>query len=534
MKEFPLSFNADILKAGLRRDFRNPRNNLSLTDLVNVKCTEYGIATYEPPIVPINLDVAGVALQWPFPQIIKGKYRTFLMLARQMAFVNEADWSWVVEDMYDLDNPANTILPNAGHYWQLIDFFDTWMLVNGASSIIYHHYDRIDDGTNGIYVKNGKFIETGTAFRGRMVLGGFDPSNFWDASWKAFFQGAATANKYEDAVVDTSMDDIGENFVMWSSIGYDLFWLFYYEKALSGRVDGAGYGTGVVPPQIYEMLARNDWGFMPMPWKGLVRQIKPMEHAFNGKGALIVYGDGGVTALVPYSDPTPTFGMVELSSVGIANTGAVSGDNSHHVFVDKSGEVWSIDSSLKLTRLGYKEYFVDVMGSDIIVSHDPHYDDFYIGNNFVTFLLTGSGMSEVKQRVTSIIYTQGYTCCLGQSSVEDPNLSIVTDEFDMQFRGIKQITWIELTGNINWEDYEVAVQYKYEDDDNFQLSDWVPINKVGVARMAIAGVSFKVLVRTTDVTDIRDMIPPDSITVKYQSSDKRFTRGVKDASQIVA
>jgi len=86
MREVPISLD-EYLKHGLRPDVRVGRNSPYLGEAFNVKVGEYGL---EPVIIPGNLTLpAGVAVSWPFPQLILTS-RGALLLTATKAYLSNA------------------------------------------------------------------------------------------------------------------------------------------------------------------------------------------------------------------------------------------------------------------------------------------------------------------------------------------------------------------------------------------------------------------------------------------------------------
>ncbi len=219
-----------------------------------------------------------------------------------------------------------------------MDFGTTWALFNGVVVVMY------DPSSSKYLVWDSTTVQTGCEFRGRSIMGGF--SN-WPAAWITAFAKLAE----DDSTISHSMS-LGDNWVMWSPIGEgglgSPWWLFSSladDLTSNGRDDDEYY-------KLRHLLARNDWGFMPMPFQNDVLRVEPL-----GK-AVMVYGEDGICALYPtVVGDVATFGLRRirgLDRVGIKGRSAIavyggdgSDDSGEHRFVDTKNRLWSIKTDLQ-------------------------------------------------------------------------------------------------------------------------------------------------------------------------------------------
>jgi len=242
---------------------------------------------------------------------------------------------------------------------------------------------------------------------------------------------------------------------------------------------------------------------------------------------MVVYGYNGISILTPTAEPVSTMGLRDVfNSFGINNKGAAGGDDQMHVFLDSEGELWSIDSKGP-KKLGYKEWFSDNLDLEWIVSLDPHEREFYISNGVETFVLTQWGLSSVKQLVTSIGYRDEFSMCLG-SELTDTTVRLVSDEIDGGTNEIQTLQWIKVGANKTAK-YKVAVDYKYEDDENWTRSELLEVSVEGVAYPNIAAKSFRIVVEADTEYDINSVEAPDYVTYTFKNTDRRYTRGINIA-----
>lgn len=531
MREYEYTLQGDRMRRGLRKSYRAGRNTAGLVELQNMIVHEEGLASYEelPFSVPYQylVQLGLNQLGWPEPMIFQGKRKTLMIYKQGIYLIDEDSWiPYLLDDIRDTDNVNNSYTPKLGNVYDFVDLGNSWLLVNGRSSVLYWEHEQMTGGTDYARGTDNLRIQTGCTFRGRMLLGGFDPDYSIHSTIKTLVQGFA-----DDLVsnFDTSMEFSNQH-VVWSNVGISLFWMFYPTIAQNGVISGAGYGA--TRPWLFELMMRGDMGWMPMPWRGYVLHTRAM------KDVVMVYGEGGISFLYPTIDPTPTFGRVDLSMFsGVNNKGAVGGDENTQIFLDSEGELHMVEQGdggrPKMQKLGYKEWFKDNLDLEWVISYDAHEQLFYICNGNETFLLTRYGLSTCKQLVTSITYRDGTTACLG-SELTDNQLIWVLDEADLFRAEITDLEWVKIGAN-KTQRYKVAIDYKYEDDDEWTRSDWKPVNSQGAVYIGIRARAFRLCIKTValdgnDEYEITEVDPPDWITFTIKHGDKRFTRGVNIAN----
>jgi hypothetical protein len=509
MKEFSNNL-LEMVRSGLRRDERGS----GMLSMYGVVPSEFGPRHYTRVTCPIS----PLTVTWPFPQLFRGKGITLLAYATTVYEVDESDWSVTPIVTYDaLDESATKTITGSGP-WHFIDFFDTWVLMNGTSAVFRTNMEGMLGGTNKTLVYNSGTIGTGCALAGRAVYGGFNTSNFWQEDWKALMEHFTGST---GAQVEPSLG-MPSNFVAWTTIGGgDMLWPIYPEVSMLGHVGQGGYT--VDRSRWKELMERNEAGFMPMPWKGTVLCVKRL-----GQNA-IVYGDHGVAALIPVPEPVPTLGMRSLLGVGAASRGAIGGDEHQHVFVDATGYLWSIGEDMKPQRLGYHEFFNGMLGSNAVVSHDPEENEFYICDGTDCYVLNRAGLGEATELVTSLTVTDG-----GLVGVKKVNtsatFSMLTDSVGVDVTGIKMLKSIDVDMD-GVSGLQVAVDTKYQKGDSFVGGAWVDVNREGSAYMGVSGTEFRVGVKGTGTSGVR----LNGLSMRWQHSDKRYLRGVRsNAPQISA
>jgi len=404
MREFEIEYDREDMIRGLRTEELQHRELKGFTSLINLKPKPYGLI----PFTEITQPFASINFDYPFPQIFKLGSQVLYATRTQLYTVDTTTWDKtpIFVAGRTINGGGHSIL--SGGHWHVLDFLNSWMLINGSSVVFKSQY-TIDEsiGDLNVVVSNDITVTTGIEHRGRAVLGGFNSADFWSADWEAFW--TTWANAQTTGLNYSVSDAPGTNFVMWSNVGEGLLWLWYKDLAMTGIVlEGDGNlntesGFGSSRPKILELFQRGDMGWMPMPWDGTVLNILEL-----GKD-LVVYGTNGVTGMTSVIDPIPTYGIIPiLDDIGLASRSAVAKGKGFHLFVDTSGEIRMIENGFKETRIGYKEFIAPMLTEDgakeIVVSSDEYNKEFYICNGQKTYMLTETGLCRVNQLITSVIY----------------------------------------------------------------------------------------------------------------------------------
>ena len=353
------------------------------------------------------------------------------------------------------------------------------------------------------------------------MTAGFGSGNIWKGELLTLMREYRSNLPPEMAGLDYRVD---ESFVLWSSIGFsDLAfrWLLYPAEADTGYTASSGFTTD--KPLFADALMKNEFGMAPMPRQGKPVVMRPIgENVSGAKGAVIVYGENGITALIPHTDPVATFGTRHLLDVGIAGRGAVWGDDYRHVFVDNLGCVWSLDINLNLIPHGYEEFF---KGKDkVVVSgrSTRREQEYYLCDGFRGYNLVSNGnevaLGEQTQLLTSVALINGKHIGVARN-LADEGMFIETETIINDTTGEKFITDVEVLAD-SAEHLEIAAKVRYSPDEDFVFTEWVPVNERGVAYLGVAATEYRILIR-------RKSHSTGSKTAQfwYQSVDRRSTRG---------
>jgi len=290
-------------------------------------------------------------------------------------------------------------------------------------------------------------------------------------------------------------------------------------QLVTGNIIGDWYdcdGSFVAWSEIgnFNMLPdkKNTAGYMPMPFKGDIKRVKVLDKA------VIVYGTGGIAALFPAET---TFGVKQLANYGIMSRTAISGNNHEHVFVDESGWLRKIGNDLKITKLGFREFFEGMVDDEVVVVSDDLENRFYISNGTTNYVLTPSGLGQGYQAITSGLYLQGGMVGNVLVTEEDDNFKITTDIYDMKYRGQKTVELVEVGATAGLNKGTLSIDYRFNKNEVFKTTREVTLNNEGIVKLPCAGIEFRFNVTFASSVDVE----LNYINVKYKRTDKRSERG---------
>ncbi len=516
MREF--SFNViEFIAAGLRRDSRNAKNVSRSILYQNVRPIQLeGIITpttftpLQSPFASGYLSGQGVTVSHPFPQLYCGQAITLLLDETKIYEVTRGT-NWTISEMSTRDgyNPEDGKSISAGDSWHIADMGTTLALFNGSCVVIKTNSLSMFGGTSNLLVIDDVSVNTGCAFRGRLVMGGFDKDNFWNDAWEAL------ARKLFDLGQGFTFPDAPDsNYVAWSQIGSDAFWLFYPDTLIHGHLgEHEGDTFDIDHSILMEMVERNEFGFMPMDWQGIVYRMIPFD---NG---IMVYGSGGITYM-PKADNT--FGKMEVLQYGIASRSAAGGSSSEHVFVDSSGWLWKVSVGQPPKRLGFKEFFEPMLDNDIVVSYDPIENEYHISDGSICYTLKDNMLFESTFLISSIAEYNGISYAIPSRPGQDDDdyAIIVSDTFDFGLRSIKSIERIAVSGT-GLDKVSIAIYWRMNPGDSWNLTNYSILNYEGFAFLKVSGLEFRLVIRSTDYSTF----DVDSVMIHFKTDDKRYIRG---------
>ena len=525
MREYTLSIK-DMMAGGLRPDDRVPRNSGFLETCQNVRVSQVGgvsdLSVFTPvtdPFAAGYLTAQSITIAHPFPQIFKGSGGTYLLTATKIYNVIEAA-NWTVSqittyDGYDIGT-AKSITGSGS--WHMADFGTAYAFFNGTSIVFStNRYNMFGESTSAL-VTNDITVNTGCAFRGRMIMGGFNSSNFWNDHWDAFLR-----ELHDNGLGISFPTAPGSNYVWWSDIGEGGFFLLYPDAEFYGLLTNDEVDIFTEKRnKLYETIEKNLMGFRPMPWQGAVRCVKPL-----GNGVM-VYGDEGISYMPSVQG---TFGLQDVLAIGVAGRSAVGANSllnpTENVFVDDNGWLYRMSEGKGLKRLGYREYFEDIVDTDIVISYDPVEREYHIANSTQCFVLTEEDkLYESTYLVTSTAMYSGNAVGVYQrpGNSDDAYAIIKSGPMDFGVAGIHTVEGIVVSmtsAATSSTTVTVAMQWKMNLKDTWYTTPYKPINYEGGVYFPVRGVEFKVLIRSTSYS----AMDIDDIVVRFKTTDKRLIRG---------
>ena len=497
MRELNITLR-EALNQGLKPEPRTPSNTPFLEKCKNLIPTESGAHT--PPV----LNIIEQPSIWPFPKLVNARHYTLLLGRTTLSTADlhsQTSAEVPVYNYYFLDD-EDEIQP--GGVWHFVDFWSTWMAFNGECTLISTPW--VPDV---LVQRNVKINAACNLMNGRAVFGGFK-----NDSLNAYHNTIRAHQCAGDACVQalvTGATNVGENWVWWSSIGGDdLFSLFDVPQ------------KGVEP--YYATWLRGESGFAPMPWPGAVLAVRALGEA------AIVYGENGVSALVP-GDPRgePAMGVYPVTGlgngVGIGGRGCVAGDDRVHVFLSTDAELWYISPRLEAERMGYSHVFGDYDLKKTVISLDAQRRHFWISDGNTCHVLTRNGLGgPMDIQPTSVVRSGGelYGVAEPHENQSVP-VEIQTVNHDFIERGTKHISTVQIQQR-GLKSVKVMLE------GNHGSTPWVAANHQDVAFPRLSFSDAKVSVRGLAPHDKGD-IGVERVEIRYNAEDLRYRRGTKGVFQ---
>lgn len=481
-----------VLVNGLRRDAREPYGTLSASTYQGLKPTPYGAREHE---TALTFDITSPpASSWPYPQLFKGKAVTLMCTATAVYLVNTTVDPWTVAAIttYDINTPANTKSITGSGTWHFADFHSTWFLFNGTSQVFKTGW--VDSSKT--FVQNTITWNTGCDFRGRLVMGGFNSSNFWTSAWQTFWTSLA-AKGLGDFGFNLSAPDT--NWVGWSNIGGGDLLNIFLQTVAQNDVGSVTGGFSAAVPRVIESFRRLESGFMPMPFQGSILRVVPL------RSHVVVYGTQGIAVISPHSNPVPTFGLVEMiSHTGLKDRGLVCGGMDRHVFVDNEDVMWTISNELQLERLGYEEYMADlVTANNPLITRDHDQDEYYLSSGDENYLLTKTGLCRSPQRVSAIALNQDDKQAFYTVATESTGINITFNTTDFGDRNIKTVQEVQVTcRNAGTAKLQLGCNWRYRKSESFTALAAADLDEDGRLRLMLTAVEFQFFLTCSDDADV--------------------------------
>lgn len=504
MREYTL-FVKDLFRKGLRsRERSGTESEPRLTECLRLRPTESGLREHNIITDPFSVHYYG----WPFAQILRGTGATLLASSTALRLVNETDWSTQIIKVHDYITEKGSYAFNSGGSWHMADAGKFIMLFNGEVIIFASGAEAMFDEAVKYHIVSDRTVRTGCYFKGRILMAGFSPADFWSDQWQSIMEELTETLAFD---ISTVMG-MEKNFVTWSAIGGgNVLDMFYPERAIKGLIES----HELADPQFLDYWRRNDCGMRPLTFQGETLCLKALETT------VIAYGEDGISALAPATAEFPTFGVRNVASIGVHSRGSIGGTTSIHILVDKEGVVWRM-SSEGLERLGYEEYTADMLSESITVSIDTRENDIYISNGVQTLLITAFGASLCPYHPTSLAVVDADLIGIFDTDTSIEAV-IVSDVFDFRNDDLKTITTVELGIRRKKEtDVSIALDFRYDTHSDFARSAWIPLNNEGWARLQKTAKQFRLCIKASDYSEFQI----DYANVKWQQSGLRTIRGL--------
>lgn len=465
MRSYSFDIPFDRLRTGIRPDENIPPDILTLYDAFNVRATDFGLEAPRTITVP-----ATHAVSWPFPQVFKGNFATFVCSETKIYVLEGSSLTELVE------------VDSGGGMWHFLDMHNAVMFTNGDSVVWTRSPAKYHDMTGAEFnVNTTPTIGTCCYHRGRAILAGFDSlADF--GKWKV----------------------IDENFVVWSSIG-------------GGDVFRAWNNDSSDDISHFE---ENTSGSMAMPSSGRVLAVKSL-----GKD-VVVYSEDSVNLLVQVVEPTSTFGLQEIAKIGIKGRGAVCGSDYVHYFISNTSELYRLSADEGLQRLGFNRFFSGMTGSNIMATYDSSRGEAYISDGTTGCIITASGLTRVAKMPTSVYVGEngtlyGYTKDSAEIAVSNA-VYVVTNDIQMATRAMKTINMVE-AGISGISGGYARVYRLYNPNTSYTAGSDIALNNDGVAFPVTTASEMRVLIGGVGSGSQKF----DYLRVEYQMPDVRYRRGLR-------
>jgi len=499
-------------QTGIRREAFTGRNAQVFIDAKGHRATEYGMkpfhALYDIPDTA-KLTELGESKAWPFPQIFYGKAVTLMCFADAIYSLDLSTSTYTLINTKDATDTTGTTSKaiTSGYDWHFVDLYDCWMLFNVQCVVFKTKWSE------HVFVQDSVSVFTGCAHKeGRVILGGFEPSNFASmVDWATFWETYASDRPEQAQLLDSAGAD--SNWVWWSSyFAPDMLHLFWQDILIHQSLSASDTGYSATDPFVLELEQMNQSGLRPLPWRGAITNAIPL-----GNGVAI-YGDGGSSVLDPYADTyavvTPV-NMPQQMSLPIGSTRTcVAGDERRHILVSASGELWQIDNTYRAERLGYKAPISSLDLATLMVIHEPYHDEFYIGDGSGdAFLLNKNGLTRapwMPSRVAGLGPGELY----GAVFYLDDAASYVTEKFRGPSGSVETLSRILVVGmNSSTNGWEASIKYRLRPQDDFTQTDWYELDGEGGVDFGIPYLEAEIALRANDreavtLEDIRVLTEP--------------------------
>lgn len=373
----------NVMAVGLEPDSQNFVNMNGVSVLQGLRNTKLGfrvVPTVEQ-LISFTGQIPAVSFNHPFPQVFRGRKQTIVADELYIYEVDESDWTVTKLVTYDFYSQASTKGITTGGVWQFIDFGNSWILLNGSCIVVKNNWYH----ATKVFVIDTMTVTTGCRHNGIIALGGFNESDFWTADWDV--ENAARLAK--GTAWGYSVGGATKNAVWWSGVGGgDFLHLLDLDIAVEGNTNIVG-AHDADNPLYLDMQKRNASANMIMDTSSQVLSMVPL-------GQNLIVGCADAIYILPHvSEPFSTYGKHMLVPIGVHDRGSIATNGVICIALDQFGSLWSIGGKGDISRLGYEQYFADVLDEQVTITYDSMYSEFYISTATKAFILGNSGLSEI-------------------------------------------------------------------------------------------------------------------------------------------
>lgn len=458
MREFEKRF-VDGLKVGLRPHYNNPRYNQLLVDCYNLKPNQIGLIPFEPLQEWMQYD----RYAWPYIQIFfLAKYR-ILCEANVITFYDHND------------NFLQRIVALPGNWWDVADFGDFFIMVNGNCVVM-----NLTDSPTLDVVYSDAFAtipgaKTICNFNGQVLLGN----------------------------IRTDWHNMDYNSVLYSKIGV------------------SDFNVGL----------DNEAGFRRINNHGQVQKLLKLGNN------VIIYGDTYTSALYPYEQTFGLrelggFGIPNIRAVDGDDEQHAFVDQHGRLWRIKADlSMQLLDYQEYINQMNLERVIVsyDHTLREFYITDPQCCNVFPLGecDEFPRcYLLNDYGLSEVHQIPTSVTNHLGisYGSFIDNG---DWDWRFTTDTIDFNQRSLKTLQVVEFGGNYDHSvvNHRVSWSNEYNRHRNtFNDLNWQQLNPMGQITPTVTAQDFRISMIGNNY--LESVINIDYLIMRYKFSDKRTIRGL--------
>jgi len=262
----------------------------------------------------------------------------------------------------------------------------------------------------------------------------------------------------------------------------------------------------------------NTAGEIYFPYQGNVYHPKVL-------GPFIVcYGENGVMAMSGIKNPVAGFEFKDLGMVGVEEDSVV-GDDTRHYFISSDGSLYVTlfdNNGIRIERLGYDEFFTNLLGSDIGSTWDALNKEAYLCSDQDRYIITESGVGEVSRSYTSGSTLDGDLVVMAMEE-EGDYCEFETHDVAMSLRAVKQSKVLEVEYECGDGDIaEGGVKSKVMRSGEWWDDEWAPLNEMGWLIRPVSGIKFRYKFRVP----YNEKVRISESMARWQLDDKRAIRGV--------